>query len=359
MKNKLIEHISGMIFVTVLLLILMSVLHTSNIHKENHDGLRVKEFLDVPVLNTDDQFQRALLKDVMNVFYPDQYDKNDTIVREILTIKGDLFNEKLQTSYIKRGLSVSTLIEIAGMFVKFLLVYIIVMVLTYYGVQTLASWRFVREKHNEYLEIHSSDEYIKGRFKWSKTILSAVKTIAYLVLFSPAYVIAYSIRTEFNTESVFFMIFLGVISNGLLMTYTNKFYTFLVSESRKGYIDTARAKNLNEKFTISHDGIALSLLLNPIKQFKGHLFNHIFKNAHFQYLSTIKEQASFLITGLVIIEMALNLHGNLNYELLRQILYKNYEIVIVIVLGIFYIVKCTEIFTDYLVHREMQKYENR
>jgi hypothetical protein len=337
----------------------MSVLHTANIHKENHDGLRVKEFLDVPVLNTDDRFQRALLKDVMNVFYPDQYEKNDTIVREVLSIKSDMFNEKLQTSYIKRGLSISAVMEIAGMFVKFLMVYIIVMVFTYYGVQTLASWRFVREKHKEYLEIHSSEESSGNRFSLSKTTLGAVKTIAYLVLFSPAYVIAYSIRTEFNTDSVFFMIFLGVISNGLLMTYTNKFYTFLVSESRKGYIDTARAKNLNEKFTISHDGISLSLLLSPIKQFKGHLFNHIYKNAHFQYLSTIKEQASFLITGLVIIEMALNLHGNLNYELLRQILYKNYEIVIVIVLGIFYIVKCTEIFTDYLVHREMQKYENR
>jgi hypothetical protein len=87
MRNKLIEHISGMIFVTVLLLVLMSVLHTANIHKENHDGLRVKEFLDVPVLNTDDRFQRALLKDVMNVFYPDQYEKRHYRTRSPLDKK--------------------------------------------------------------------------------------------------------------------------------------------------------------------------------------------------------------------------------------------------------------------------------
>ena len=359
MRNRLIEHISGMIFVTVLLLILMAVLHRTSTRQANHEGSRVKAFLDVPVSNVEDRFQRALFKDVMNVFYPDQIETNDTIVREVLSIKGDQFNDKLQSTYIKRGISISALIDIAILFLKFLLVYIIVMVLTYYGVQTLASWRFIREKHKEYLQIHLTDELYNPRFKWSKVITSIVKTVAYFVLFSPAYVIAYSIRTEFNTESVFFMIFLGVISNGLLMTYTNKFYAFLVSESRKGYIDTARAKNLNEKFTISQDGIALGLLLHPFKQFNGHLFNHIYKNAHFQYLSTIKEQASFLITGLIIIEMALNIHGNLNYELLRQILYKNYEIVILIVLSIFYTVKCTEIFTDYLVYREMQKYENR
>jgi ABC-type dipeptide/oligopeptide/nickel transport system permease component len=89
------------------------------------------------------------------------------------------------------------------------------------------------------------------------------------------------------------------------------------------------------------------------------VFGHIFRNARFQYLSTIKEQASFLITGMIITEMALNLHGYLNYELLRQMLYGNLDIVVVMLLGIFYTVKGTEIFTDYLVHREELKYENK
>jgi ABC-type dipeptide/oligopeptide/nickel transport system permease component len=89
------------------------------------------------------------------------------------------------------------------------------------------------------------------------------------------------------------------------------------------------------------------------------VFDHIFKNAQFQYLSTLKEQASFLITGLIIIEMALNIHGHLSYELLRQLLYKNYSIVTVIILGIFYTVKLTEIATDYFIHRQTLRYENR
>ncbi len=359
MKNKLIEHISGIVFVTIILLLLLATIHSINIRKENYEGSRVKPFLDAPVSNADDRFQRALLKDIMDVYYPDQYETNDTLVREILSIKGDQFSRKLQSSHIEQTLSIKTLINLSVMFFKFLIVYIIVMILTYYGVQTLASWRFIRDKHKEYLAIHlTEDEHDRG-IKWTDVVYSIFRTIAYLILFSPAYVIAYSIRTEFNTDSAVFMIFLGVISNGLLVMYTNKFYAFLVSESRKGFIDTARVKNLNENFSFSQNGIPAGALLSPFKRFKGHLFDHIFKNAHFQYLSTIKEQASFLITGLIIIEMALNIHGHLNYEMLRQILYKNYDIVVVIVLMIFYTVKMTEVFTDFLIYKESKKYENR
>jgi hypothetical protein len=192
-----------------------------------------------------------------------------------------------------------------------------------------------------------------------RLLWAPVAAIAHLVLFSPAYVIAYSIRTEFSTDTLPFMILLGVVSNGLLVTYANKFYTFLVAESRKGYVETALAKNLHGSYDRhAPDGISLRAILRPGKRFGGHVFEHIFRNARYQYLATIKEQASFLITGLIIIEMALNIHGHLSYEMLRQMLYRNYAIVIAIVLGIFYAVKLTEIVTDWLVHRESLRYAN-
>ncbi len=359
MKNKLIEHITGIAFITVLIVILMVVFNTMRKNEETYAGSRVKEFLDISIQNPDDRFQRALLKDVMNIFYPDRAEYNDTIVKEILTIKSDQFNKRIQSTNTKKSLSTKVFLELTGMYLKFLFIYIVVMLLTFYGVQTLGSWRFVHEKHMEHLSIHNPVLYHKKRFSFTSILFKLLKTFAYLILFSPAYVIAYSIRTEFNTDSIFFMIFLGVISNGLLMMYTNKFHAFLVSESRKGYIDTARVKNLNEDFTISPQGIPLNSLIHPFKMFKGHLFEHIFRNAHFQYLATIKEQASFLITGLVIIEMALNIQGHFNYELLRQLLFQNYSIVLVIVALIFYTVKFTEMFTDYLIHREIKRYENR
>ena len=78
------------------------------------------------------------------------------------------------------------------------------------------------------------------------------------------------------------------------MVYSNKFYAFLIAESRKGYIDTAIVKNLNNSYAGNiAQGISFKAILNPVKKFKGHVFDNIFRNARFQYLSTIKEQASF------------------------------------------------------------------
>jgi hypothetical protein len=57
--------------------------------------------------------------------------------------------------------------------------------------------------------------------------------------------------------------------------------------------------------------------------------------------------------------MALNIHGHLSYEMLRQLLHENYEIVVIIFLFFFYTVKLTEIITDVLVHKTAAKYANK
>jgi len=81
-------------------------------------------------------------------------------------------------------------------------------------------------------------------------------------------------------------------------------------------------------------------------------------NARLQYLDTIKEQASFVISGLVIIEMALNIHGQFTYELMQQLLYRNYHYVLLMVLGIFVLVKLTEISVDYIKFRQLKKMDS-
>ncbi len=354
MKTKLAEHFFSVVFVTVLLLLLLFVVRSSSNAVINKEKARLSAYGDLGFVDFKDSFHKALLKDVINAYYPDQYDTNAVIVNEILASREKEFSEKIQKSYIEEKLSGAKILQLCGMYVKFLLVYIVVMLLTYYGVQTLGVYRFVRKKQMLL-------QRKKSLLFRSKTAMKAIgTTAAYFVLFSPAYVIAYSIRTEFNTDTIIFMALLGVISNGLLVTYMNKFFAFLTAESRKGYIDTAIVKNLNNAYG-QHEkgGISYAEIFRPFKTFDGHVFDHIYKNARYQYLSTVKEQASFLISGLIIIEMALNIHGHLSYELLRQLLYKNYDIVIVIVLFIFYTVKGTEVFVDLLINREEKKYENK
>ena len=305
---------------------------------------------DLSFLDTNDPFQCALLRDALNIYYPGRYDRNDSLWKAIVTWKKQEFVDKLHDARVAETLTAPVFLGICGMYAKFLFVYVIVLLLTYYGVQTLASLRFAWEKNRRTGCLHA------GRLR--RGLVAAGTGLGSMLLFCPAYVIAYAIRTEFDTDTVIFMILLGVVSNGLLITYADKFHAFLVAESRKGYVETAVVKNCRSAYGF-HDpqGLPLFSILAPRKRFDGHIFDHIFANARHQYLGTIREQASFLISGLIIIEMALNIHGHLSYELLRQLLYKNFSIVAVIILFIFYTVKATEIFADYLMHRENRRLE--
>jgi hypothetical protein len=353
MKSKLLVHLASVLFVTAIALLLLAV-SGAGVRKQDHASGTLRDMPDLSFVDFSNPFQKALALDAMNVFFPGQFDKNSELVASLADAQEKQFRDKIQRSNNEERLSWSRWWTILGMYAKFLAVYVVVMLLTYYGVQTMGVWRFCREKNRS-----ASAGRPSGAWPL-RTIKKTILLIGSFILFCPAYVIAYSLRTELNTDTVFFMVFLCVISNGLLMVYANKFYAFLVAESRKGYVDTALVKNLDNTYGRAQSGgISLKAICAPFKRFDGHVFGHIFRNARFQYLSTIKEQASFLITGMIITEMALNLHGYLNYELLRQMLYGNLDIVVVMLLGIFYTVKGTEIFTDYLVHREELKYENK
>ena len=354
MKHKIFEHLAGMVFVTIFLLLALAIVNHLSSVEQQRQSAGMDRFGDLSFVDFNNQFECALLKDVVNIYYPGRYDRNDSLVKSIVRYERRRFSDRLQNAQVSERLTLARFTGILGMYVRFLIIYVLVMILTYYGVQTLAVFRFAYKRRRAISGPGTAVQKIR------RGVVNFLAGFGTFVLFCPAYVIAYSIRTEFNTDTVLFMILLGVVSNGVLITYANKFYAFLVAESRKGYVDTAVVKNLHAGFRFhSADGISLGSILSPRKKFRGHLFDHVFRNARYQYLSTIKEQASFLITGLIIIEMALNIHGYLNYEMLRQLLYKNYSIVMVIILCIFYTVKMTEIFADWLLHKESRKYENK
>ena len=346
MKARVTEHLLSFVLVALVLICALFILKSRQDTARTASLSGIRDYTSLSFMDYDDPFQRALLRDVMDIYFPGSHDRNDSLVTAALRYRQEAFNRSVQTSDMREELSAAKAVQLFGMYLKFLFVYVLVMAISWYGVQTLAVWRFVAERR----------EPIPGR-RVRQYFLRALSIGASLVLFSPAYVIAYSVRTEFNTDTLFFMVLLGVVSNGLLMIYANKFHAFLTAESRKGYVETALAKNLRNTWD-TRTGISLAAIVRPLKRFDGHVFNHIFMNARVQYFSTIKEQASFLITGLIIIEMALNIHGHFSYEMLRQLLYGNYDIVIAIILGIFFTVKATEMAADYLAHKEWLKYEN-
>jgi len=347
MKSKLIEHLTALVLVTVVLLAGLTVINNLSRTAAARRPAGTGAFGDLSFVDFNSTFDRALLRDAINIYFPGRVDANDSLFNMVVKYQEKVFADKLQNANVTEQLSAGKFLDLLAMYGKFLLVYAIVMFLTWYGVQTLAVLRFTWRR--------GGVRQVPPAARWAIGIAAGIGT---LLLFCPAYVIAYAIRTEFNTDTVVFMILLGTVSNGVLITYANKFYSFLMAESRKGYVDTTIVKNCNARYDYGSHGIPLGWILGLKKKFPGHVFDHIFSNARHQYLPTIKEQASFLISGLIIIEMALNIHGHLSYEMLRQLLYRNYSIVAVIILFIFYTVKGTELVADYLVYRENKRLES-
>ena len=352
MKPRIRIHLASIGFVTVVaLMLLLSTRGRTTV--AGHGSAAVSAMPDLSFINFTDPFEKSLALDVMNIYFPGNFDKNSAVIATAAEAREKAFRDKLQNNNEKQRLSWAWFGPLLGMYLKFVAIYGIVMLLTYYGVQTMGVWRFCREKNAAAIDRPKEPALMK-------TAKTAAITIGSFILFCPAYVIAYSMRTELNTDTAPFMVLLCVLSNGLLIVYANKFYAFLSAESRKGYVDTAIVKNLHNAYgSKDPGGISLKAVCSPLKRFDGHVFDHIFRNARFQYLATIKEQASFLITGMIITEMALNLHGYLSYEMLRQMLYGNMDIVIVMLLLIFYTVKGTDIFADFLINKETRKYETK
>ena len=353
MKSKTIEHLLSILFVGAVMFALLCIFSRAARPKPFITGLPAALTTnralpdDFSFYEPNTQFARTLLEETLNCYYPGEANQNKALATAITIKKQSDTRNALERSTQSAAFSWNSMIRLIPMYGKFLLVYCIVFMLTWYGLHTIAVWRFCRLKAK----------------KTSRVAITLIKNssigILSFVLFCPAYVIAYSMRTELNTDTTIFLILLCTISNGLLMVYANKFYSFLIGESRKGYVDTATVKNLNTLYDHSMQGISWRAIVSIQKKFPGHAFDQIYRNAAVQFLSTIKELSSFLITGLIITEMALNIHGHLSYELMRQMLYKNYPQAIAIVFALFITVKATEVLADILIHRTSLRYQNK
>jgi hypothetical protein len=372
MRRKILEHIGSLAFVAMVFAVLLILLKHREAAERQERAQVVAPHLNLPGIDFGNPRDRALFKETLNLFRPTSPAANDSLISAIESYRQSSFTDpNLKTGAGDRELTWHVLGRISLMYLQFILVYGIVLACTFYGAQSLGIFRFVRMKQGresylrEFFQLIGAPnvrgETLSKVRKASFTLLKAfLKGVAYAVLFSPAYVIGYSFKTSFETNSVLFMILLGVVSNGLLVNYANKFYLLLATENRKGYVETALVKNLGGEYRWNvPGGIAYRSILRLPRRFPGHVLQHIYLNARHQYFPTLKEQASFLITGLIIIEMALNIQGHLCYELLQNLLYRQYDIALTIIFAIFLLVKVTEILVDMRQHREGLRYENR
>jgi hypothetical protein len=373
MIRKFNAHIISILFVAGIFVLIQVLITASDSGSPYKHEQAIQNYTELDFLDLTNPRDRILLRESLDFFEPRKTMQHDTLLTEIESYLKDRFAQSARTRDNKAGITMDKLSDIVIMMLKFMLIYILVLFVTYYGVETFAIYRFIRFQQgrgfitrllaaiNKISSSRNRHEKLKSAINFlEKAATGIIKGLFFLTLFAPAYVIAYSFKPSFDTSSVLLMVLLGVISNGLLVTYTQKYFTFLVQESRKGYVQTAIVKNLNKSYRFKDkEGITLSAIFRLNKQFPGHVFDQIYENVRFQYLRTLKEQASYLISGLIIIEMALNIQGHLCYELMQQILYKNFSLVLVIVFGIFLIVKMTEMVIDFIAGRHQYKIDGK
>jgi len=374
MKEKLLNHIYSIFFVFIP--VAAFIFYYSGSYRNFEESLpaELEPFLSAEFFNPDDPSHRQLLAEFINYYYSDKQQWGERVVSKLESFRQEEFLKNRDAAKFVRGkLTTAMVSQIFGLFSKFLFIFFVVMILLLYFSINGGLLKFILAQRSkpEPVTFKKSISIIYGQLKQNKyltaeqgrLLFSAVKSfgrvLLYVLLFSPAYVIAYSFKNDFSNNSTMMMILLGFLTNGLLINYVNKFYGFLMAENKKNYVLLLRVKNLNCEYNFDFTEFrTIKYLFSFNKKFSDHILGAIYKNALFQYFHSIKELAAFTVSGLIIIEMALNIQGHLSYEMLKYVLNRNYDTVFFIVMLIFILIKLIEISVDYYYERLYARYSN-
>jgi hypothetical protein len=361
-----LEHLSAVGVVGVILLAIGGLAGDHEGGTSTRVDSRIEALVNAPGIDWSKPLHREIIRDTYRMVYdvPDRTLDSlfDAIEQTRLALLTDpsrkLGGERQRLSWTVVG-------EILPMYFVFIGVLAAVLLCTYLAARAVAVWMFVLNEQGrssairEYLAIIEAKGFWQSLNRLDLVGKALVQGVGTILLFAPAYVIAYSLRTRLDTENLLFLVVLAIISNGVLVHSANRLYTLLLGERRKGYVQTALVKGVPGDFGWNKpEGLSRTVLFIPGRTGRGHVFREIFRNAHLQFIPSMKEHVSFIVTGLVIIEMALNIKGHLCYMLLQQILFRQYDIAIAIVFLIFVSVKAAELCIDVWHFREVRRYSN-
>jgi hypothetical protein len=354
MRRLIVEHCAAVVVVGLLLLALTAVLESADAGKRETRRRPVAPYLSLPHVDLGDPLHEVLFRETLTIFYPGQSARNDSLLAAVQEYRRSVFTDPREKSGGgPRGLPPPVLWRLLEMYLQFVVVFGVAMALSYAGARSLGVYRFFRQRQEALGER-------PRRPAWQRVGIAILRALAYALFFSPAYVVAYALRTRVNTDSQLVLILLAVCTNGLLVTAANRFFTALTAEHRKGYVQTAVVKGLRRSYAFrGRGGVALRAVFFPARLASSHVFHAMYENARLQFVPALKEQASFLITGLIIIEMALNIQGHLGYELLQALLAREVAEAALIVFGLFTLVKAAELAVDVWHQTLVHRYENR
>ena len=231
MRQKFTAHLISILFIGSLFIILHTWLKSESTEKSYTYGDQIQEYMQLQFLDLNSPEDRILLEETLNFYDPGNIIQHSDLMADLERYLNDRMTASARTDELSDGISAKRFMIILGMLLKFAVVYILVLLLTYYGVETFAVYRFIRAQNpvTFITSLTVAGQRMMNAGNWPKRFSYLWKLLVkigrgffraliMLTLFAPAYVIAYSFKTSFDTDSLLLMIILGVISNGLLIT---------------------------------------------------------------------------------------------------------------------------------------------
>jgi len=146
MKPKIIVHLISIALVSIIAFSIIFAVDKGKAIERKSAVAGIKGMPDLSFVDFSNPFQKALALDAMNIYFPGNFDANSANVTAAANAQEKAFRDKLQHSNNDERLTWSRWWGILAMYGKFFAVYVVVMLLTYYGVQTMGVWRFCRKK---------------------------------------------------------------------------------------------------------------------------------------------------------------------------------------------------------------------
>lgn len=367
MTRIVLEHLVG--FAVVLLASLLFISFSDGVEEDAWMPTSA-DWSVVDSIDVRDPMQFTLLRETMSVFYDREPGRVAALTRDVqdsLRRRAALIEQSALAG--KRGLNGDQLRRLGGQYLSFIAVYIVSMAITVVAARVGAILKYLGARRRRAFfhrcsvtaqRLVSTDRSWRTAGEMAALMAEgAVRSVATIVLFSPAYVVAYAIKPGFETDNLAFMVGLTVVTNGVLIGLANTFTMILLHERRKGYVETARVKGLSDIATSQASWLdSVHVMLWPMSKGKRDVFHQVYANARLQCIPAIKRHASFMITGLIIVEMALNVQGQLCYTLMQSVLFGDTTRAVAIVVGIYALVKATELIVDVWQERQLSRYRN-
>ncbi|NUQ80969.1 MAG: hypothetical protein HUU10_05090 [Bacteroidetes bacterium] len=337
MASITFRHLGSLLVVSIVFFFIGMALQPLRTVNTSKPDPTIARWLSVPGIDWQDPLHQAIVADLIEAANPDS--DGEMVVRSIRRYQSDQLARGLAENRQQAGLVFHDPFNALRQFSEFTLLYAIVLIFSVFGAQTIGTYRFL-------LFIRKEEQESEG---WH----DAGRTLLLFVLFSPGFLVAYSLKAFWTADSWPVLVALGLLTNGSLALYSQKFLNLLLTNHHHGFIQMARVRGVNENFSPGKpDGVPWRVILSWKKSCPGHLLHHSMLNARLDYGPTAREQAAFTVTCLIILEMALNIQGRFGYELLRQVLFRNLPDVLIMMASLFLLVRATEWVVDVQRYRK-------